>query len=133
MYAVIQTGGKQYRVQEGDQIAIEKLEAKVGDKVSLADVLAIQTDKELVVGKPKVDKASVEAEVVAQGKDRKVVVFKKKRRKGYKRTQGHRQLQTTVKILKIKTTKAAAKPEANADAEAKPEKKPAKKTAEKAG
>lgn len=102
MYAVIQTGGKQYRVQEGDQIAVEKLDGKVGDKLKLDPVLLLRKDKETVIGTPAVAGAHVEAEVMAQGKDKKIVVFKKKRRKGYSKKQGHRQLQTTLKILKIK-------------------------------
>lgn len=101
MYAIIQTGGKQYRVQEGDQIIVEKLAAKVGAKVTLDDVLLVHTDKGTIVGKPKVANAKVTAEVLDQDKGEKITVFKKKRRKGYKKKQGHRQLQTTLKITKI--------------------------------
>jgi large subunit ribosomal protein L21 len=101
MYAIVQTGGKQYRVQEGDQITVEKLAGDVGAKVTLAEVLLVRKDKETLVGTLQVANAKVEAKVVAQDKGEKITVFKKKRRKGYKKKQGHRQLQTTLKITKI--------------------------------
>ena len=101
MYAIIQTGGKQYRVQEGDQITVEKLAGEVGAKVTLDEVLLVRKDKETLVGTPKVANAKVTAEVLNQDKGEKIIVFKKKRRKGYKKKQGHRQLQTTLKITKI--------------------------------
>ncbi len=100
-YAVIQTGGKQYRVQEGDQIVVEKLAAAVGSKITLDQVLMLTKEDKAVVGKPHVAEAKVEVEVVAQDRGAKITVFKKKRRKGYSVKQGHRQLETTLKILKI--------------------------------
>ncbi len=101
MYAVIETGGKQYRVQEGDQITVEKLLGDVGSKIQLETVLCVKKGEQLVLGKPQVENASVDAEVVLQGRGEKIVVFKKKRRKGYSRKQGHRQSETTLKIIKI--------------------------------
>ena len=101
MYAVIETGGKQYRVQEGDQITVEKIAAELGAKVKLDKVLFVKKDKTAVIGTPQVEKASVDAEVLDQGRGSKIIVFKKKRRKGYSRKQGHRQAETTLKILKI--------------------------------
>ncbi len=100
-YAIIQTGGKQYRVQEGDQIVVEKLAGEVGAKVSLDEVLMVSKQGKSTIGTPQVEGAKVEAEVVDQGKAPKITVFKKKRRKGYSKKQGHRQLETTLKILKI--------------------------------
>lgn len=103
-YAVVTTGGKQYRIEEGQEITVEKLPAKLGAKVNLGDVLLVRTDKEVKVGQPNVKSAKVSAEVVAQGKEAKQIIFKKKRRKGYSKKQGHRQLSTTLKILKIEVS-----------------------------
>ena len=100
-YAVIQTGGKQYRVQAGDQIVVEKLAGKVGAKLSLDQVLLVTKQGKATIGTPQVEGAKVEAEVLAQGRGAKVIVFKKKRRKGYSKKQGHRQDETTLKIVKI--------------------------------
>jgi large subunit ribosomal protein L21 len=100
-YAVIQTGGKQYRVQEGDQIAVEKLTAEVGKKITLDQILMVNNKGKAIIGTPQVEGAKVEAEVIDQGKAKKITVFKKKRRKGYSKKQGHRQEETTLKILKI--------------------------------
>lgn len=102
MYAVIKTGGKQYRVTEGDLVKVEKISGEVGQKVQLGDVLALGEGDDIKIGTPVVEGASVVGEVVEQGKDKKIVVFKKKRRKGYKKTQGHRQQYTAVKIQEIK-------------------------------
>ena len=101
MYAVIATGGKQYKVSEGDVVRVEKLGGDVGSKVEIKEVLMVggETSK---IGSPMVDKATVTGEIVEQGKDKKVLVFKKKRRKGYKKLQGHRQQYTALKIEKIK-------------------------------
>lgn len=101
MYAVIKTGGKQYKVKEGDELRVEKLEAKAGAAVSFDEVLLLGKDKETIVDRKKLAKASVTATVVEQLKDDKVLVFKYKAKKGYKRTQGHRQNLTKVKIDKI--------------------------------
>lgn len=100
-YAVIRTGGKQYRVSEGDIVKVEKLAGEVGDKVTLADVLFIGDNGEVKIGAPLVPDAKVTGEIVGQGKAKKVVVFKKKRRKSYSRQRGHRQHQTTLKITGI--------------------------------
>lgn len=101
MYAVIETGGKQYRVQEGDVVFVEKLNASEGDLVSFDNVLVFSNDDEFKVGKPFVEGAKVEATVLSQGKDKKIVVFKYKAKKNYSKKQGHRQPHTKVKIEKI--------------------------------
>ena len=101
MYAVIETGGKQYKVSEGDFIFVEKLEVEAGDTVKIDKVLAIANDGDINVGAPYVDGASVEASVVKNGKDKKIIVYKYKPKKGYHKKQGHRQPYTKVKIEKI--------------------------------
>lgn len=101
MYAVLVTGGKQYRVQEGDVIYVEKLESEVDSIVELNEVLAVGKEDGLVVGKPVVDGAKVVAKVLAQGKNKKVVVFKYKRKLDYRKKQGHRQPYTKLQIEKI--------------------------------
>ncbi len=101
MYAIIQTGGKQYKVSENDVVKVEKLDAQVGDKVAL-DVVMLVNDNEVVCGNPLVQGKTVEAEVVEQGKEDKVVVFKYKAKKNYRRKQGHRQPYTALKIVTIK-------------------------------
>lgn len=100
MFAVIKTGGKQYRVQEGDVIYVEKLNAEVDSTVKF-DVLLCGEGDEVTVGTPVVEGAVVEGKVLAQGKSKKVVVFKFKAKKGYRRTNGHRQPFTKVEINKI--------------------------------
>jgi large subunit ribosomal protein L21 len=100
MYAVIKTGGKQYRVSEGSRLRVEKLPGAAGDKLELAEVLMLGGEK-LVVGKPLVAGAKVSAEIVAQGRDKKVIVFKIRRRKRYRRKNGHRQPFTELKITGI--------------------------------
>ena len=100
MYAVIQTGGKQYRVAEGDTIRVEKLEGDVGSKVEFDDVLMVGGEK-VVVGKPHVSGAKVTAEIIAQDLAKKIIVFKRKRRKNYRRKQGHRQGFTEVRVDEI--------------------------------
>ena len=142
MYAVIETGGKQYRVQEGDVITVEKLDAKAGDKVTFDKVLVLSDGKEMKVGTPYLD-AGVTASVVENGKGKKVIIFKYKAKKDYRKKQGHRQPYTLVEITSIAGEKAAPKQEAPAaeaepakeDAqteEAKPNKKPALKSMRKA-
>ena len=101
MYAVIATGGKQYKVQEGDTIYVEKLEAEVDSTVELGNVLAVSKEDGLVLGKPVVDGAKVVAKVAAQGKNKKVIVFKYKRKRDYRRKAGHRQAYTKLVIEKI--------------------------------
>ncbi|MBQ4630722.1 MAG: 50S ribosomal protein L21 [Clostridia bacterium] len=100
MYAIIVTGGKQYKVSEGDVLFIEKLDAAEGDAVKFDKVLAIGGEK-TVIGTPVVEGASVDAKVVANGKGKKVIVFKYKPKKGEKTKQGHRQPFTKVQIEKI--------------------------------
>jgi large subunit ribosomal protein L21 len=100
-YAVVQTGGKQYRVQEGDVLKVERLQAEVGGKVVLDPVLAVSDGKELTIGTPAVAKAKVASEVVDHIRGDKVVSFKKKRRKGYSKKIGHRQELTVLKITSI--------------------------------
>ena len=101
MYAVLTTGGKQYRVQEGDVLFVEKLNAEVDSTVELTEVLAVAKDGEIKVGAPVVEGAKVVAKVLAQGKAKKVVVFKYKRKKDYRRKNGHRQPYTKSVIEKI--------------------------------
>jgi large subunit ribosomal protein L21 len=100
MYAVIKTGGKQYRVSEGSRLRVEKLPGAAGDKVDFSEVLMLGGEK-LVVGKPIVAGAKVNAEIMAQGRDKKVIVFKIRRRKRYRRKNGHRQPFTELKITGI--------------------------------
>ncbi len=104
MYAVIRTGGKQYRVASGQVIKIERLDGEVGDTVAFEQVLMVggeQAAGEPRIGSPLVEGARVTAEVLEQGKAPKVIVFKKKRRKNYRRRRGHRQLQTVLRIRDI--------------------------------
>jgi large subunit ribosomal protein L21 len=101
MYAVIAAGGKQYRVEEGDVLRIEKVNGNVGDEFSFERVLLVADGENLTVGRPVVENAVVKAHIVEQDKNRKVIVFKFKRRKGYRRKQGHRQPYTAVKIDNI--------------------------------
>lgn len=102
MYAVIKTGGKQYRVKAGDELVIEKLEAQEGESVTFEEVLAVGEGDALKVGQPLVAGATVKADVLEQGRHRKVIIFKKRRRQGYQVKRGHRQHYTRVKITDIK-------------------------------
>ncbi|HEY8277589.1 MAG TPA: 50S ribosomal protein L21 [Methyloceanibacter sp.] len=117
MFAVIRTGGKQYRVAPNDIIEIEKIAGNPGDIIELAEVLLLGGgDSDPKAGAPLIAGALVAAEVLEQGRGEKIRIFKKKRRKGYRRTKGHRQLLTTVRITEIltdgkKPSKQAAKPE----------------------
>ena len=132
MFAVIRTGGKQYRVAKDDVIAVEKLEGDAGEAVAFADVLMLGGEGEPEIGAPNVAGATVTGEVVEQGRARKILVFKKKRRQNYRRTQGHRQLTTLVRITDILTggakppaaRRAAAPKEAKAEAAPAAEPKP---------
>lgn len=101
MYAIIETGGKQYKVQEGDVIYIEKLDANEGDSITFDRVLAVVKDGEFVAGTPVVAGAKVTGTVEKHGKSRKIIVFKYKPKKNYRRKQGHRQPYTKVTIGKI--------------------------------
>lgn len=100
MYAIIATGGKQYKVSEGDVIKVEKLGVAAGETVTFENVLLVNNG-ETVVGNPTVASASVTASVVGEGKDKKVIVYKYKRKSGYHKKNGHRQSFTKVKIEKI--------------------------------
>jgi len=133
MYAVIKTGGKQYRVQKGDVLRIEKLDAEVGKKVTFDNVLMLGEGADIKVGTD-VAKAKVSAVVTDEGRDKKVIVFKKHRRKNYRLTQGHRQDYTQVEITKVAATGGAAKaaPKAEVKSEVKSEAKTAPKAAPKA-
>lgn len=101
MYAIIRTGGKQYRVQKDDVLKVELLDVKAGDKVTLDEVLMIGTDGSAKIGAPHVAGASVTATVLENKKDDKIIVFKKKRRQNYRRKNGHRQNLTVLKITGI--------------------------------
>jgi large subunit ribosomal protein L21 len=100
MYAVIQTGGKQYKVSEGDAILVEKLDAELGSEVSF-DVLLLSDDKGVQVGKPVVNGVAAKAKVLEHGKGDKVVIFKYKSKKDFRKKQGHRQPFTKVEIVRI--------------------------------
>ena len=102
MYAVFKTGGKQYKVSEGEKLKIEKLEVEPGKKITFNEVLMIADGENVQVGSPLVDKASIEAKVISQGKGKKVNILKFKRRKHSMKQQGHRQLFTEIQIGKIK-------------------------------
>ncbi len=101
MYAIVQTGGKQYRVSEGDIICVEKLNAEAGSEISLDEVLVIGGEEGIKVGKPFVEGAAVKAEVLENGKGKKLVIFKYEAKKDYRRKQGHRQPYTKLQIKAI--------------------------------
>ena len=100
-HAIIETGGKQYRVKEGDVIFIEKLDSEAGETVKFDKVLAVVSEEGTKFGKPTVEGASVTAGIVKSGKSKKIIVYKMRRRKGYRKKQGHRQPYTKVQIEKI--------------------------------
>ncbi len=102
MFAVVKTGGKQYKVGAGDRIKVEKIEGNPGDKVEILDVLAAGEGASVKVGSPLVSGAKVLAEIVRQFRDDKVIIFKKKRRHNYRRKKGHRQYLTEIKVTEIK-------------------------------
>lgn len=142
MFAVIKTGGKQYKVAKDDIVVVEKLEGEAGASVALESVLMLGDEKSVTTGTPFVEGASVAAEVVEQTRGDKVIVFKKQRRQNYRRKNGHRQDLTVLKVTDIltdgkKAAKAApkkkaapkAKDEAAADEAEAPKKAPAKKKA----
>ena len=104
MYAVVVSGGKQHRIKEGDLLRVEKLDAEVGAEIALDQVLLIGGDGEAKIGAPTVEGASVKAEVLVHGQSKKVIVFKRKRHKGYTRKHGHRQQYTDIKIKGIQVS-----------------------------
>ena len=105
MFAVLKTGGKQYKVAENDVLRIEKTEGEEGSKLKLTEILMVSDGKKTTIGSPLVKGAEVEAEIISQERDPKIIVFKKKRRQNYRRKKGHRQ---HVTVLRIKKIKAAA-------------------------
>lgn len=142
MFAVIKTGGKQYRVAAGDEIRVEKLEGQAGDTLALGDVLMLGSDKGVTIGSPVVDGAQVIGELLDTNRARKIIVFKKRRRQNYRRTKGHRQWGSVVRIAeivapgetaktKLKSTTAAPKTADKAEAAPKAKKADAKPAAPK--
>ena len=129
MYAIIESCGKQYKVAEGDVVFFEKLDVEEGKKVTFDKVVLVSEDKKVEVGAPYVKGVKVEGKVVANGKGKKIIVYKYKAKKNYRRTQGHRQPYTKVEITKIKT--ATEKAEVKAEAEAKSAEKKTATTAKK--
>ncbi len=103
MYAIVETGGKQYRVEPGGTVTVERLAGDVGGTVELNHVRLVQGEQGLTIGRPWVERACVTAEIVRQGRTRSIMVFKKKRRKNYRRTRGHRQAFTLLRITGIRT------------------------------
>ncbi len=101
MYAVVKTGGKEYRISKGDTIRVEKLEGKVGDQVALKDVLMVSQEDQVQFGTPHLTKAVVTGEIIQQIKGRKVLTYKMKKRKNYRRFKGHRQTYTYLKVNDI--------------------------------
>lgn len=101
MYAIIRTGGKQYQVEAGDTLRVEKLLGEVGDTVELSEVLLLVDGEAVKIGQPMVEGAKVVAKIVEQGRHKKIIVFKKKRRKGYQVKKGHRQMYTALTIETI--------------------------------
>ena len=101
MYAIVRTGGKQYQVEAGDTLRVEKLQGEVGDTVELDDVLLVVDGETVTIGQPVVEGAKVVAKVLEQGRLKKIIVFKKKRRQGYQVKKGHRQMYTALKIETI--------------------------------
>ena len=102
MYAIVETGGKQQRVSAGDVISVERVTGDKGSTIEFDKILAVGSGDNIVVGKPYVADARVIGSIVSQYRDKKVLIFKKKRRKNYKRTKGHRQYLTRVKIVEVK-------------------------------
>ena len=129
MYAIIESCGKQYKVAEGDVVFFEKLDVEEGKKVTFDNVVLVSDDKKVEVGAPYVKGVKVEGKVVANGKGKKIIVYKYKAKKNYRRTQGHRQPYTKVEITKIKTAAEKAETKAEVKAEAKTEAKVADKKA----
>lgn len=120
MYAIIESCGKQYKVAEGDVVFFEKLDAEEGKKVSFDKVVLVSDDKKIEVGAPYVKGVKVEGKVLAHGKGKKIIVYKYKAKKNYRRTQGHRQPYTKVEITSIKlaTEKKETKTEAKVEEKA---------------
>jgi large subunit ribosomal protein L21 len=131
MYAVVKTGGKQYRVSKDDTILVEKLEAQEGDTITLSEVIMLGDGDKITIGKPQVADASVEAKVVSQTRGPKIIIFRRKRRKNHRRTQGHKQDLTLLKVTDILTSAKAPAAKKAAPAAKKSENKPAQAKAAK--
>ena len=101
MYAVVKTGGKEYRISQGDLIRVEKMEGKVGDLVTMKDILMVSHEGQVQVGNPLLANAVITGEIVQQVKGKKVLIYKMKRRKNYRRTKGHRQTYTYIRVNDI--------------------------------
>jgi large subunit ribosomal protein L21 len=101
MYAVMKTGGKEYRISKGDIIRVEKVEGKTGDQVTMKDVLMVSREGQVQFGKPFLTDAIITGEIVQQAKGQKVLTYKMKRRKNYRRTKGHRQTYTYIRVNDI--------------------------------
>ena len=130
MYAIIESCGKQYKVSEGDVVYFEKLDAEVGKKVTFEQVVLVSDDKKVEVGAPYVKGVKVEGKVVEHGKHKKIIVYKYKAKKNYRRTQGHRQPFTKVEITKIGAGKASAEEKPATEEKKAETKAPAKKATE---
>lgn len=103
MYAIVNTGGKQYKVSQGDTLRVEKIPGEIGSPVSFDKVLMFSDGEDVNIGQPVLDNVAVKGHIVEQGKAKKIIVFKYKRRKRYRRKQGHRQPYTAIKIDSIET------------------------------
>lgn len=123
MYAIVNIAGKQYRVAEGDQIRVASLPVSVGEKVNFDSVLFLDTDKGVQIGSPTVKDSRVAARVVEHGRERKILIYKKKRRKGYQRKNGHRQGYTLLQIDRIQVKSGAKKAKAETASEQKVDEK----------
>src|SRR5438105_15674717 len=125
MYAVVTTGNRQYRVSPGDRIDVEKLTGAVGDTVALTNVQLVGQGAEVTIGAPAVAGVRVEAQITAQKRGKKIIIFKHRRRKGYRRKQGHRQSLTSLKITTIYSPEPSieqdASPEASIEQDASPD------------
>jgi len=106
MYAIIQTGGKQYRVSQGDLISVEKLEGTAGDRIEINSVLLVGEGSQITVGQPQLEQTRVVGTIVRQERGPKIIIYKHKRRKGYQKKQGHRQSQTLFRVTDIVTEAA---------------------------
>ena len=132
MYAVVKTGGKQYRVSKDDILKVERLPGEAGEVITLDDVLMVGEGKNVTLGEPQVAGAAVAAEILEQGRGPKITIFKKRRRQNYRRKKGHRQLLTVLKVTEILTDGAKPKPAAKKAAKKAP-RKSAKNDKEAAG
>lgn len=117
MYAIIEAGGKQIKVEEGRYVDLELIEEEIDKKIVFKEVIMLVNGKKSKIGQPYVENASVEGKIISHGKDKKVIVFKQRPKKGYRRKQGHRQCFTRVMINKIRTTASKAEKASNEAAE----------------